>query len=494
MGEYETVIGLEVHAQLLTRSKMFCPCPADYQQAAPNTRVCPVCLGLPGTLPVINREAVRAVIMTGLALGSDIAADTKFDRKNYAYPDLMKGYQISQYDMPLCTGGHLDVETEDGMRRVGVHRVHLEEDVAKLSHHTDGATGDAYSLVDVNRSGIPLMEMVSEPDMRSADEARQYLLALHSTLLYLGVSTAQMEEGAFRCDANVSIRPRGADWLGPKVEVKNMNSFRAVHRALEYEIERQIAMAERGERIVQETRGWVEERGVTVSQRSKEDAHDYRYFPEPDLPPLAISREWVEQVQARLPQLPAARRDRFMDEYGLSPYDASHLTASKDMADFFEDTLAAESLSGDAQQSRAKAVANWLTGEATRLLNASGTEIADSSVTPQALAELVALTEGGTVGSTQAKVVFEEMFRSGASPKQIVQEKGLAQISDAEDIAPSVEQALADNPQAVQDYLGGKETVVRFLVGQVMRLTRGRANPGLVTQLLEERLAAMKQE
>ena len=491
--DWEAVIGLEVHAQLLTHSKMFCGCPAEYVQGEPNTRVCPVCLGMPGVLPVINRQAVEFVMMTGLALNCTIASHTQFDRKNYPYPDLMKGYQISQYDNPIAFGGWLDLDVDGERRRVGVTRVHLEEDVAKLQHVRDGS-GEAYSLVDVNRAGVPLMETVSEPDMRSPEEARQYLLAFHSILQYLGVSTADMEKGAFRCDANVSVRPVGYTELSSKVEVKNMNSFRSVFHALEYEVERQVAVLEEGGRVVQETRGWSEDRAATVSQRTKEHAHDYRYFPEPDLPPLAISREWVEEVLARLPQLPGARRNRFMDEYGLSLYDASHLTASKDMADFFEETLGADALESEARQSRAKAVANWLTGEATRLLNASGMEIADSTVMPQALAELVALTESGTVGSTQAKVVFEEMFRSGASPSRIVQEQGLAQISDAEGIAPSVEQALADNPQAVQDYLGGKETAVRFLVGRVMRLTRGRANPGLVTKLLEERLAAMKQK
>ncbi len=487
MGEYEAVIGLEVHAQLLTHSKMFCPCPADYQQAAPNTRVCPVCLGLPGTLPVINREAVRAVIMTGLALGSDIAADTKFDRKNYAYPDLMKGYQISQYDMPLCTGGHLDVETENGVRRVGVHRVHLEEDVAKLSHHTDAATGDAYSLVDVNRSGVPLMEMVSEPDIRSADEARQYLLALHSTLLYLGVSTAQMEEGAFRCDANISIRPRGADWLGPKVEVKNMNSFRAVHRALEYEIERQTAMAERGERIVQETRGWAEERGVTVAQRSKEDAHDYRYFPEPDLPPLRIDPAWVGQLAESLPELPAQKRARYAEAYGLSPYDTRLITATPATSRFFDDAMA--SLGKRASAKAAKAVVNWTTTELAQYVNEDGRSIDEQPVRPEHVAGLVTLIEEGLLGSAQAKQALEEMYRTGKEPRAVVEELGLAQVSDADALAAAVTQALEENPQAVDDFLSGKETAQKFLVGQVMRITRGKANPSIAAEMLAGELA-----
>ena len=346
--DWEAVIGLEVHAQLLTSSKMFCGCPAEYVQGEPNTRVCPVCLGMPGVLPVINRQAVEFVMMTGLALNCTIASYTQFDRKNYPYPDLMKGYQISQYDNPIASGGWLDLDVDGERRRVGVTRVHLEEDVAKLQHVRDGS-GEAYSLVDVNRAGVPLMETVSEPDMRSPEEARQYLLAFRSILQYLGVSTADMEKGAFRCDANVSVRPVGSTELTSKVEVKNMNSFRSVFHALEYEVERQVAVLEDGGRVVQETRGWSEDRAATVSQRTKEYAHDYRYFPEPDLPPLAISREWVEEVRARLPQLPAARRDRFTEQYGLSLYDASHLTASKDMADFFEDTLSAGPAAADAQ-------------------------------------------------------------------------------------------------------------------------------------------------
>ena len=305
MTEYEPVIGLEVHAQLQTRSKMYCTCPADYQDAPPNSHVCPVCLGLPGTLPVINREAIQSIIMTGLALHCDIAEHTKFDRKNYPYPDLMKGYQISQYDLPICLDGYLDVQVDGTSRRVGIERVHMEEDVAKLFHRTDAATGEAYSLVDVNRSGVPLMEMVSRPDMRSAEEARQYLMSYRSILQYLGVSTGSMEEGSFRCDANVSVRPNGTSAFGTKVEVKNMNSFRAVFRAIEFEIERQSKVLDAGDRIVMETRGWVEERGVTTSLRSKEEANDYRYFPEPDLPPLNVKRSWVAQIAEMLPEMPA---------------------------------------------------------------------------------------------------------------------------------------------------------------------------------------------
>ena len=336
--EWEAVIGLEVHAQLRTRSKMFCSCPASYQQEAPNTGVCPVCLGMPGVLPVINQQAVAYTIMTGLALNCSIAGETHFDRKNYPYPDLMKGYQISQYDNPIAFKGWLDLEVDGQRRRLGITRVHLEEDVAKLQHLRDG-TGESYSLLDVNRAGVPLMEIVGEPDIRDPEEARQYLMKLRATVQYLGVSSGDMEKGAFRCDANISVRPRGSTELGVKVEVKNMNSLRAVFRALEYEMERQVRVCEDGGRVSQETRGWVEERGVTVAQRSKEFAHDYRFFPEPDLPPLRITGEWVEELRAGLPELPDARRDRYMADYGLSLYDASLITASKATADYFEETV-----------------------------------------------------------------------------------------------------------------------------------------------------------
>ena len=343
--EFEVVIGLEVHAQLLTQSKMFCACSADYQDAAPNTVVCPVCMGMPGVLPVINRKAVEHVIRTGLALGCDIAGATKFDRKNYPYPDLMKGYQISQYDMPIAHGGAMPITVDGARRHAGITRVHLEEDVAKLMHRAE-TFGEGYSLLDINRAGVPLMEIVGEPDLRSPDEARAYLVELHSILQYIGASEANMEEGNFRCDANISVRPRGQTELGAKVEVKNMNSFRSVFRALEYEAERQIEVIESGGRIVQETRGWVEANGVTVSQRVKEGASDYRYFPEPDLPPLSISRQWVDDIAESLPELPHARRQRFMDELGLPQYDAELLTASRDTADYFEAILAAAPVIG----------------------------------------------------------------------------------------------------------------------------------------------------
>jgi aspartyl-tRNA(Asn)/glutamyl-tRNA(Gln) amidotransferase subunit B len=488
--KYETVIGLEVHAQLLTRSKMFCTCPADYQQAPPNSRVCPVCLGLPGTLPVINRQAVRAVIMTGLALHGEIAEQTKFDRKNYPYPDLMKGYQISQYDLPLCRGGYIEVITDDGPKRVGIERVHLEEDVAKLQHKTDPTTGETYSLVDVNRAGVPLMETVSRPDMRSADEARQYLLSLHAILQYLGVSTAQMEDGAFRCDANVSIRLMGTTELGPKVEVKNMNSFRAVHRALIYEVERQTALMEKGERIPQETRGWVEERGVTVSHRSKEKASDYRYFPEPDLPPLNIARKWVAEIEELLPELPGEKQSRYVSQYGLSAYDATLLTATPNTARYFDEAMA--SFPAATAAGAAKAVANWMTTELAGHLNESGAGILEQPVKPGDMADLVLLIQDGTLGSAQAKQALGAMYRTGNGARAVVEELDLAQVSDTSALAEAVTEAIAQNPKAIEDFLGGKASAQKFLVGQVMRITRGAANPSVVAEMVARELESKR--
>ena len=484
--EYETVIGLEVHAQLLTKSKMFCSCSADYASAPPNTHVCPICLGMPGVLPAINRQAIEYAIMTAIALNCTIAESTRFDRKNYPYPDLMKGYQISQYDNPLSHDGWLTIEVDGESKRVGITRVHQEEDVAKLWHRTD-PSGESYSLVDVNRSGVPLMEIVSEPDLRSPEEARQYLIKLHSILQYLGVSTGNMEEGSFRCDANVSIRPAGSSELLAKVEVKNMNSFKAVFRALEYEVERQHRVIEEGGQLVQETRGWVEEKGVTVSQRSKEYAHDYRYLPEPDLPPLVISRERVEEIRSRLPELPDARRDRFMSEYGLSRYDANLITASRAQADYFERCLRLSPEDTDTKKN-AKIVANWLLGEFARLFNVTDSEISECKVEPQHLVEMLNLVDKGTLSTTMAKTVFEEMFHSGRRAPEIVKDKGLTQISAADELEGIVGKVLAENAQAVADYKEGKERAMKFLVGQVMRATKGQANPQVVNELLTKKL------
>ena len=491
---YETVIGLEVHAQLATKSKMFCPCSTDYVNSPPNTHVCPVCLGLPGALPVINRKAVEYTIVTGLALNCDIAELTKFDRKNYPYPDLMKGYQISQYDQPLSKDGWLTIQVDGVTKKAEITRVHLEEDTAKLLHR-DSPGEEPYSQVDVNRSGAPLMEVVGEPDLRSPEEARLYLMKLRTILQYLGVSTGNMEEGGFRCDANISLRPEGSEKLSVKVEVKNMNSFRSVYQALQYEVERQQRLLKEGERIVQETRGWVEDKGITVSQRSKEYAHDYRYFPEPDLPPMVIDKGWVEEIRERMPELPDARRQRFISCYQLPPKDADILINSKAIADFFErcvavsrDNLKVE----DEARARARAVSAWLLGDYSRFLNAQGIDISQSKVTTKALSEMLDLIDDNTLSGKMAKGVFEEMFGTGKSPGRIVKEKGLSQITDSEEIGRVVTEVLGNNPNTVSDFLGGKEQALTYLVGQVMKVTRGRANPAAVNSLLRDQLQAMK--
>ena len=490
--EYETVIGLEVHVQLQTQSKMFCSCRADYQSAPVNSRVCPVCLGLPGALPVVNRRAVEYTVMTGLALNCDIPRLTKFDRKNYPYPDLMKGYQISQYDLPLAVEGRLEIETDGTTKSIGVTRVHLEEDVAKMQHYPGSDGG--YSLVDVNRSGVPLMEIVSEPDLRSAEEARAYLVTLHSMLQYLGVSTANMQDGSFRCDANISIRPAGSDVFGNRTEIKNLNSFRSVFQALNYEVERQRRVLEDGGRVVQETRGWIEGRAVTVSQRSKEDAHDYRYFPEPDLPPLDIDPAWVREIRERLPELAPERCSRFQGEYGLPEYDARLLTDSKAMADYFETAAGLSSQTGNELNSHAKQVSNWMLGDLSGLLNQENREISESPVSSEHLVELIGLVDEGTISVTMAKTVLEEAYSSGEPPRRIVQERGYTQISDTSSVEPAVQEALEANPRAVADYLGGKDSAAKFLVGQVMKITLGQAKPDLVNQLVSDALERARAE
>lgn len=482
--DYEIIIGLEVHAQLLTKSKMFCGCSAEYAGAEPNSHVCPVCLGMPGVLPVINEQAIKYTIITALALNCEIPEHSRFDRKNYPYPDLVKGYQISQYDMPLSKKGWLDIEVNGESRRIGITRVHLEEDTAKLIHRSS-ITGEQYSLVDVNRSGVPLMEIVSEPDIRSAEEARQYLIKLRNILLYLGVSTGNMEEGSYRCDANISLRPTGTEAFMPKVEVKNMNSFKAVFQALEYEAERQKKALARGERIVQETRGWVDDKGVTVSQRSKEFAHDYRYFPEPDLPPLVITRQWVEELKGQVPELPDARKQRFMAQFGLSNYEAGILTSSREMAGYFEKCLP-EAKAG--QNSKARAITNWLLGDFSYLLKEKSVELSQVKVAPAHIAELVGLQESGQVSGPAAKVIFAEMFECGEPPSLIMQRKGLGQISQASELEQIVERVLAENNAAVEDFKAGKGQALTFLMGQVMKATRGRANPGLTGQLIKQKI------
>ncbi len=490
--QLEPVIGLEVHAQLLTKSKMFCACSSDYTGAEPNTRVCPVCMGLPGTLPVINRHAVESTIMTALALNCEIAHDTKFDRKNYPYPDLMKGYQISQFDLPLTRNGWLEIEPDEGERRkIGITRVHLEEDTARLTHRVD-ITGETYSLVDINRSGVPLMEVVGEPDLRSPEEARLYLTKLRTILQYLGVSTGNMEEGSFRCDANISMRRPGDPLPNWKVEVKNMNSFRAVYRALEFEVIRQRELLSRGERIPQETRGWSEENAATLSQRSKEYAQDYRYFPEPDLPPLAINEAWISEIKATLPELPDARRSRFMRDYSLSAYDSALLTATRATADYFERVLEATSArDGDALQSRAKSAANWIIGDLTHLLGEAGRDIAESSVSASALAELLDLMDEGSISVRMAKELFPDMFSNEKSAREIVESAGLSQINDQDALTAAVRESISGNPKAVADFQGGKENAIGFLVGQVMRATRGQANPKVANELVRQELESL---
>lgn len=473
---YEIVIGLEVHVQLLTKSKMFCSCSTDYTDAPPNTHVCPICLGMPGVLPVINKQAVEYTVMTALALNCTIPEYTKFDRKNYCYPDLMKGYQISQYDAPLSKQGWLIIDSNDTKKKVNITRVHLEEDVAKSWHRGD------YSLIDVNRSGVPLMEVVSEPEMSSPEEARDYLIKLRNILRYLGVSTGNMEEGSFRCDANISIRSLGSKELSPKVEVKNMNSFKAVHQALEYEAKRQIALLENDVDPVQETRGWVEEKGITVTQRTKEYADDYRYFPEPDLPPLVLDRAWVEEIKAKLPELPEAKRDRLMAQYGLPLYDANILTSSRAMADYFENCVKL------IDSGNAKMLSNWLLGDFSRLLNATNTDVENVKISPEHLVEMLNLIDNGTISGPAAKAVFEEMFYGSKRASSIVAEKKLSQISDFAEVRDIVRRAISENATAVADYRAGKEQALTFITGQVMKITKGRANPAVVKEILLQEL------
>ncbi len=486
---YETIIGLEVHAHLVTRSKLFCRCNADYAYAPPNTHVCPVCLGMPGVLPVINQQAVEYTIMTALALNCTISEYTRFDRKNYPYPDLMKGYQISQSYAPIGYKGYLTIDVDGQEKKIGLDNVHLEEDVAKLLHRTS-PDGETYSLIDVNRSGIPMMEIVCDPDLRSPEEARQYLIKLRSILRYLGVSTANMEEGSFRCDANISIRPEGSSKLMAKVEVKNMNSFRAVYRAMEYEVKRQTKEVEEGRRLTQETRGWVEEREITVAQRSKEYAQDYRYFPEPDLPPLTLSRDYIKAIKVKLPELPEAKCERFINEYGLPPYDANLLTNVKEMADYEEEFIAEARMTNLPKNDIAKLGSNWLSGEISRIMNANNIDIVDfgKQVSAKKLVKLTVLNFQGVVNTVTAKSMLEEMFNTGKDPDTLLKEGERGQISDTRELEEAAAKAISANAQAVADYKQGKEQALKFLVGQVMKATRGRANAQLVNELLKKKL------
>jgi aspartyl-tRNA(Asn)/glutamyl-tRNA(Gln) amidotransferase subunit B len=478
LTKYEPVIGLEVHVQLGTKTKIFCSCPVEFG-SAPNTNVCPVCLGLPGALPVLSRQAVELAISASLALHCRINPFSRFARKNYFYPDLPKGYQISQYDQPLAEHGYLDIVTEAGKKRIGVTRVHMEDDAGKSIH--DGfKDSDKYTYVDLNRSGTPLIEIVSEPDMRSSDEAHAYLTAIKQVIQYIGVSDCDMEKGQLRCDANVSVRLRGADKFGTKVEVKNVNSFRFVKQAIEYEIERQVEIVDRGGSIQQESRLYDSNTGVTVGMRSKEHAHDYRYFPEPDLVPLRVSEHWLGEVKARLPELPADRRDRFVSEYGLREYDAQVLSLTRATGNYFE---VAAKASGDG-----RTTANWVVGDLMGLLNAAGKDIESSPISAAHLGELVALINKGELSGKLAKEILPKMFETGDAPSAIMEREGLKQISDTGALEKIADEVIAANPKQVEQYKAGKTALLGFLVGQVMKASRGQANPAAVNDVLRAKL------
>ncbi|SFL69332.1 aspartyl/glutamyl-tRNA(Asn/Gln) amidotransferase subunit B [Paenibacillus sp. 1_12] len=475
--KYETVIGLEVHVELHTKSKIFCGCSTAFG-APPNTHTCPVCLGYPGVLPVLNKQAVEYAMKAAMALNCEIATDSKFDRKNYFYPDSPKAYQISQYDKPIGEHGWIDIEVNGQTKRIGVTRVHLEEDAGKLTHVDGGYT----TLADFNRVGTPLIEIVSEPDLRSPEEARAYLEKLKAIMQYCDVSDVKMEEGSLRCDANVSIRPYDQAEFGTRAELKNMNSFRGVQKGLEYEEWRQAEVLNSGDKVIQETRRWDDAQGKTIMMRSKEEAHDYRYFPDPDLVRLYIDDAWKARIRATIPELPDARQARYVTEYSLPSYDAQVITSSIKLADFFEESLK--------YTKDAKAVSNWIMGDLLGYLNANNQELEQLPITGQGLGEMILLLEKGTISSKIAKTVFKAMLETGKAPAQIVEEQGLVQISDEGAIKAAVEQAIANNPQSVADFKAGKDKAVGFLVGQVMKETKGKANPGLVNKLIVECLQA----
>lgn len=479
--DFEMVAGVEVHTELCTKTKIFCGCSTEFG-GEQNTHVCPVCLGLPGVLPVLNKQVLEYAIKTGLALNCEIAEFSKFDRKNYYYPDLPKNFQTSQYDLPICKGGYLDIEVDGVTKRIGITRAHMEEDAGKLVHSGATISTSDTSFVDYNRTGVPLLEIVSEPDLRSIDETVAYLEKLVQILSYIEVSDCKMEQGSVRFDVNVSLRPKGSDKFGIRTETKNLNSFSSVRRCLEYEVERQAEILREGGQVIQETRTWDEGKGITLSLRSKEEAHDYRYFPEPDLVPMVIDREWVERVRQTLPELPDARRERLLS-LGLPAYDAEVIISSKSLAEFFDAALA--------KFSDAKTLSNWVMGDFLRILNAKGLPVQASPVKPEGLAELLTLVEKGTISGKIAKTVIEDMFETGKSADAIVKDKGLLQISDEGAIAAIVDKVVEANPQSVADFKAGKERAIGFLVGQVMKETKGKANPGVVNKLLKDKLASM---
>ena len=480
--KYEAVIGLEVHTELHTATKIFCNCKTSFG-ADPNTNVCPVCLGLPGVLPVLNKKVLEFAVRAGLALNCEISRFSKFDRKNYFYPDLPKNFQTSQFDLPICEHGYLDVEVDGEVSRIRITRAHMEEDAGKLVHHGSSITTADYSLVDYNRTGTPLLEIVSEPDMRSAKQAVAYMEKMRAILQYCGISDCRMEEGSLRCDANVSVRPVGQKELGTKTEIKNINSFKGVERAIEYEALRQAEILEAGGTIKQETRTWDENEGVTKSMRSKEEANDYRYFPEPDLVPFTVSDEYIENIRKTLPELPDARKARYMESYGLSAYDAAYVTSDKDRADFFEAMVKAGA--------DAKEACNWLMGELAGMLSENGLEIKDSKVTPEAMAELLKLITKGTISGKIAKKIFPEMWETGKSAETIVKEQGLVQISDTGALEAMVDEAIAENPKAVADFKSGNKKAMGAMIGQIMKKSHGKANPRMVSGILIKKLQAL---
>ncbi|MCM1566204.1 MAG: Asp-tRNA(Asn)/Glu-tRNA(Gln) amidotransferase subunit GatB [Dehalobacter sp.] len=477
--KYEMVCGVETHVEMATKTKIFCGCSTEFG-GEQNTHVCPVCLGLPGVLPVLNKEVVNLAIKAGLALNCEIAEFSKFDRKNYFYPDLTKNYQTSQYDLPICKNGWLDVTVNRANKRIGITRAHMEEDAGKLVHSGETIMTSSSSGVDYNRTGVPLLEIVSEPDMRSIDEVLAYLEQLVQIMDYAGISDCKLEQGSVRFDINVSLRLKGTEQFGIRTETKNLNSFSSVRRCLEYETERQAEALDDGGEIIQETRTWDEGRGMTLSLRSKEEAHDYRYFPEPDLMPLVIDRDWVERIRASLPELPAAKKAR-LQSHGLSEYDAGVITAARAMAAFFDQALA--------RIDDAKLLANWVMGDLSGLLKTNGRSFEDSPVSPEQLAGMLTLIKKGDISGKIGKNVLEEIYNTGKDPETIIKEKGLVQISDESELGIIVDGILTANEKSVADYQAGKESALGFLVGQVMKATKGQANPGLVNKLLKEKLA-----